>query len=84
MFIRYSRLRTILFAAVAVAALSGDLGAEPQHRALKPATGSSGFEVYEATIPQTQDALNTGVVTSAELVDRYVARIQTYDQPLRS
>ena len=82
MFIRYSRLRTILFAAVAVAALSGDLGAEPQHRALKPATGSSGFEVYEATIPQIQDALNTGVVTSAELVDRYVARIQTYDQPL--
>jgi amidase len=40
----------------------------------------SPFEVTEATIPQIQEALASGMVTSSELVDRYTARIDAYDQ----
>ena len=38
------------------------------------------FEVWEATIPELGEAMASGRVTSAELVDAYLARIQAYDQ----
>ena len=38
------------------------------------------FEVWEATIPELGEAMARGRVTSAELVDAYLARIQAYDQ----
>jgi amidase len=38
------------------------------------------FEVYEVGILQLQDAMERGTVTSAQLVDAYVARIRTFDQ----
>jgi hypothetical protein len=38
------------------------------------------FELVEATIPQLQSALSTGIVTSHELVAQYLARIEAYDQ----
>jgi amidase len=38
-----------------------------------------GFEVTEASIPDLQAALEQGVVTSVELVDRYIERIEAYD-----
>ena len=39
----------------------------------------SGFEVAEASIPELQAALEEGRVTSAQLVDHYLARIAAYD-----
>ncbi len=42
-------------------------------------TAQEPFEVWEATIPELQEAMASGRVTSAELVDAYVARIQAYD-----
>jgi len=38
------------------------------------------FELVEATIPQLQSALSTGIVTSHDLVAQYLARIEAYDQ----
>ncbi len=38
------------------------------------------LEVHEATITELQSALSAGRVTSAELVDAYLRRIQAYDQ----
>jgi len=38
------------------------------------------FEVYEADVPGLQAAMESGAVTSAQLVDAYVARIRAFDQ----
>ena len=76
---RYNHSRIILLGAFALAAITINVGAQPEYRTPNSVAGS-GFEVYEATIPQIQDALTSGAVTSAELVDRYVARIDAYDQ----
>jgi hypothetical protein len=38
------------------------------------------FELMEATIPQLQAALATGMITSRDLVTMYLARIEAYDQ----
>jgi len=42
--------------------------------------GEPPFDVYEVSIPQLQAAMESGRVTSAQLVDAYVARIRAYDQ----
>lgn len=41
---------------------------------------SARFEVTEATIPQLQAAMATGLVTSRDLTAMYLARIEAYDQ----
>ncbi|MBI4519240.1 MAG: amidase, partial [Gemmatimonadetes bacterium] len=38
------------------------------------------FEVFEATIPQLQAALESGRVTSVDLVEAYLTRIEAYDR----
>jgi len=38
------------------------------------------IDVFEATIPELQEAMAAGRVTAAELVDAYLARIKAYDQ----
>src|SRR5690606_32118897 len=38
------------------------------------------FDVFEATVPRLQQAMNAGKVTAAELVDAYLERIAAYDQ----
>ena len=42
--------------------------------------GAPTFDVVEATIRELQDALTAGRVTSVQLVDAYLARIDAYDQ----
>ncbi|MYA33081.1 MAG: amidase [Gemmatimonadales bacterium] len=44
------------------------------------AAGSAPFEVWEASIPELQEALESGRVSSAGLVDAYLARIAAYDR----
>lgn len=39
------------------------------------------FDVVEASIADLRQALDNGTTTSAELVDAYLARIETYDRP---
>ena len=48
--------------------------------ACAPQPGDAGFEVAEASIVELQAAMLEGRVTSAELVDRYLARIRAYDR----
>lgn len=43
-------------------------------------TGVSTLDVLEASIPELQDALASGIITSVDLVDQYLARIAAYDQ----
>jgi Asp-tRNA(Asn)/Glu-tRNA(Gln) amidotransferase A subunit family amidase len=43
-------------------------------------TQSRSFELMEATIPQLQAALASGIITSHDLVTMYFARIEAYDQ----
>lgn len=38
------------------------------------------FDVMEKTIPELQEAMTAGMVTSAQLVDAYLARIDAYDR----
>jgi Asp-tRNA(Asn)/Glu-tRNA(Gln) amidotransferase A subunit family amidase len=47
---------------------------------LATAPPQDNFEVVERTIPELQAALQAGRVTSAGLVDRYLARIAAYDR----
>ncbi len=42
------------------------------------------FNVVEATIPGMRDAMESGGVTSRELVQQYLARIATYDKKLNA
>jgi Asp-tRNA(Asn)/Glu-tRNA(Gln) amidotransferase A subunit family amidase len=42
-------------------------------------SASASFEVFEATIPQLQEAMQSGKVTSRQLVEAYLARIRAYD-----
>lgn len=49
-----------------------------------PARPAAPFSVVEATIPEMQEALRTGRVTSRELVTRYLVRIATYDAKLHA
>lgn len=45
-----------------------------------PATQDQSVEVFEASIPDLQEAMTEGRVTSLELVDAYLSRIGAYDQ----
>lgn len=42
-------------------------------------TGPQRFELIEATVPQIQEALNTRLLSSQQLVEMYLARIAAYD-----
>jgi amidase len=54
------------------------------HLAANPGgVGSARFSVIEATIPDIQKALQTGLVTTEQLVQIYLNRIQTYDPASR-
>jgi amidase len=44
---------------------------------------SGNFEVTEATIAETKEAIRSGRVTCRQLVEAYLARIRAYDQPTR-
>lgn len=48
------------------------------------AAAAKPFSVVEATIPEMQEALRSGRVTSHELVTQYLIRIATYDAKLHS
>ena len=61
--------RAGLLAVLAVAGCTSPTGAP-----------GSGFEVAEASIPDLRAALEDGRVTSAQLVDLYLARIEAYDR----
>ena len=45
-----------------------------------PVTQDQNVEVFEASIPDLQEAMADGRVTSVQLVDAYLARIRAYDQ----
>jgi Asp-tRNA(Asn)/Glu-tRNA(Gln) amidotransferase A subunit family amidase len=45
-----------------------------------PVTQDQNVEVFEASIPDLQEAMAEGRVTSVQLVDAYLARIRAYDQ----
>ena len=45
-----------------------------------PVTQDQSVEVFEASIPDLQEAMADGRVTAAQLVDAYLARIRAYDQ----
>ncbi|MEX2530619.1 MAG: hypothetical protein WD960_07590 [Gemmatimonadota bacterium] len=47
---------------------------------VQAAPGQARIEVFEASILELQAAMESGTVTSAELVDAYVARIRRFDQ----
>ena len=58
------------------------LGTAQVHGALPalPVTLQQGVEVFEASIPDLQQAMADGRVTAVQLVDAYLARIGAYDQ----
>lgn len=58
--------------AIAVASATGRLDAQT--------TPPAAFEVHEKSIVELQDAMRSGLVSSVQLVDAYLARIRAYDQ----
>src|SRR5256885_14132233 len=50
--------------------------------AQKPLKGISTFNVVEASIPEIQEALKSGKLTSHELGQQYLLRIATYEHKL--
>lgn len=69
------RIATLGFAIVA---LAGALLARPVH-AEQNGAGTARLQLVEATISQLQHALQTGLLTSEELVRLYLARIEAYE-----
>ena len=63
-------------AIIAGALLSGAPNSPTAKAQMRPQS----FELIEATIPQLQWALTSGILTSHDLVARYLARIDVYDQ----
>jgi len=49
-------------------------------RSPRPAAQRAPFDVFEKTIPQLQDAMRSGEVTSRRLVELYRSRIDAYDR----
>ena len=45
-----------------------------------PMSQQTGIEVFEASIPDLQEAMSEGRVTAVQLLDAYLARIGAYDQ----
>src|SRR5262245_16141071 len=66
-----------LFLAAALAFAATALDLEAQRPAPAPA---SAFDVYEKTIFDLKNAMESGQVTSRQLVEQYLARIKAYDQ----
>ena len=70
-------LFSIVLIVAPVAALSIVVGAHVSQPAAR-------FEIIEATIPGIQDALRRGDLTSRDLVDMYLARIERYEPLLNA
>ena len=68
------RRRDAALGAVLAAAFAAACSSSPE-----PSAGPR-FEVVERTIPELQEAMASGRVTSRELVRQYLARIEAYDQ----
>jgi amidase len=92
---RYIPFKAVVVGAFSLTAVTGNLRAQTPRRPTEAVSGSvfatvdaaserqagpSPFEVAEATVPQLQEALASGRVTSSELVGRYTARIEAYDR----
>src|SRR6476620_2875736 len=77
-----TRLRNFLAASLVLLAGSTTLiWQQPTGVVLaKSAKSKVPFRFMEATILETQQALESGTVTSEELVDMYLARIAAYDK----
>src|SRR5262245_3020354 len=71
------RLGSTLFVAVAIGVAASTL-LQAQSAPTKPT--QTIFDVMEKTIPQLQDAMAAGTVTSRELVEIYLARIAAYSK----
>ncbi len=75
-----------------VTAIARKLVAEPDLRGLTPrqraqilngrlpATAAPAFTVFEKTVPQLQEALTKGVITSEDLTREYLRRLSAYDR----
>src|SRR5690349_6197472 len=74
---RRSRMKKLLIALAAISAIVVQVRAKPG------GVGSARFTVIEATIPDIQKALQTRLLSTEELVQIYLNRIQTYDPASR-
>src|SRR5919109_3335459 len=64
-----------------IAALAIGLAVSTLHAGSAPTQRpQTTFDVMEKTIPQLQDAMAAGTITSRELVEIYLARIAAYDK----
>jgi amidase len=70
-------MKRLAFALASAAAIAVHLSANPGGQ------GSARFTLVEATIEDIQKALQTGLVTTEELVQMYLNRINTYDPASR-
>jgi amidase len=71
-------------AIIVILVVAGSLGFSTRSTVAQPAAvGQSfraAFEIAEKTIPQLQDAMQSGQITSRQLVDLYLSRIAAYDR----
>jgi Asp-tRNA(Asn)/Glu-tRNA(Gln) amidotransferase A subunit family amidase len=65
-----------LTAAIALAMLI----ASPALRSQATTSGTPAFDVFEKSITELQNAMAAGTITSRQIVEQYLARIEAYDQ----
>src|SRR5690349_9972051 len=76
--------RLVTSAAAAIALATGLLGAQGFRPVTPAPSTSAGFDVVEKSIPEMQDAMRSGKVTSRQLVAQYLQRIGMYDDLLHA
>ena len=69
----------MLVTIVAAGALAGSLLSLPLAAQQKGGAGAARLDLVEATVQQLQHALQTRLITSEQLVEMYLARIEAYD-----
>ncbi len=72
-------MKRTLVTVVAVGAVAASLFSLPVDAQQKNGAGAGRFTLVEATVQQIQRALQTGLITSEQLVEMYLARIAAYD-----
>ena len=72
-------MKRTLVTLVALGAITGLLFALPVDAQQQHGAGASRFTLVEATVQQIQQALQTRLITSEQLVEMYLARIAAYD-----
>src|SRR5437870_11659501 len=80
MFITHIRRRVLAACAVATILAAPAIQSQAPRKTDSAVTSAASFDVMEKSIPDLQQAMQSGAVTSKQLTAIYLARIRAYDK----